>query len=137
MSIVGIHCSPTLRTNTLTKAKVQLDLAYIFRGFVYYYHSRKQGNMQAAIVLEKGWREFCILIPKQPGETSILKQLGGSSLQQWVEPEHKETSKSHPHRDTSSKTTPSNSTTPYEPSMFKPSQDLHSKNDLHRPLCSL
>ena len=38
---------------TLTKANIELGLAYSFRGLVHYQHGRKHGNMQADMVLEE------------------------------------------------------------------------------------
>ena len=69
----------------------------------------------------RSWK-FCILIwQRQPGETGILGQLGGCSLSQWVELEdRKRTPKPTPTWHISSnQATPHNSTTPYEPSIFK------------------
>jgi hypothetical protein len=44
-------------------------------------------------------REFYIWIQRQPEESGILRQLGGSSLPQWVEPEHRRTPPKHSHGD--------------------------------------
>ena len=41
---------------TLTKANIELGLAYSFRGLVHYHHGRKHGSMQADMVLEKELR---------------------------------------------------------------------------------
>ena len=38
---------------TLIKANISLELAYSFRGLVYYHHGRKHGSMQADRVLER------------------------------------------------------------------------------------
>jgi hypothetical protein len=45
-----------MTTATLMKANVSLELAYRFRGLVYYHHSRKHGSIQADMVLEKELR---------------------------------------------------------------------------------
>ena len=37
---------------------------------------------------KRSW-EFCICIRRQPRETDNLRHLGGSSIPQWVEPEHR------------------------------------------------
>jgi hypothetical protein len=38
---------------TLMKENINLELAYSFTGFVYYYHGRDRGGMQADMRLEK------------------------------------------------------------------------------------
>jgi hypothetical protein len=97
------------------------------------HHNMKHGSMQKDMCWRRSW-EFCILIQRQLGETDVLGQLGGSSLLQEVEPEHRRMPPKHtPQWHTfSNKAKPPYSTTPYGSSIFKPPHSTPGPNSLFK-----
>jgi hypothetical protein len=81
---------------TLIKENIELGLAHSCRGFVHYHHGRKQGSVQADMVLEKELRGLHLDLQAAEGGTMFL------TGQSWSIGDHKV----HPQSDTLPPTRP-------------------------------